>query len=304
MRFWLFRSTDIGDVYRGQVAIREVARRQAANGDYLQLVLSNGEEDFTAKYWQYPYPGTPQLDITYQVVGQVSEYRGTKELHLKRLIPLEESDLSRFRRTSKHSPSDMYETLLHIIRGIQDTDMREALINLIEADKPKILTCPAAKSNHHAYVGGWLEHTLEVIDYSLVSSEGDKDILIAGALLHDIGKLKSYEWKGIAIEETNAGQLLGHIGIGLNVWLQLASYGNISDKLTLGVGHVIIAHHGNKEWGSPEVPKTLEAAIVHQADMLSSRTGMFKEAIEKSDGEWTERVYPLGTKVYTGKRGE
>ncbi len=148
---------------------------------------------------------------------------------------------------------------------------------------------PAASSFHHAYQGGLLEHTITVAEISIKLGEIYKvqnfDILIVGALLHDIGKIYEYDFK--TFKRTDKGRLLGHISIGLDIISNAVNkIKNFPTPIVDAVKHIILSHHGELEWGSPIQPSFLEAVIVHFADLLDSKIQPIISGISIDNG-WT-----------------
>jgi 3'-5' exoribonuclease len=153
---------------------------------------------------------------------------------------------------------------------------------------------PAAKGFHHVYIGGLLEHTLSVIrllDQMTNHYQGiNRDILITGGILHDIGKIYEYSYDSI-FDYSDQGRLIGHIVIGIEMLdAKIAALGDFPERLAMELRHLILSHHGTQEFGSPKRPKTLEALIVHFIDDLDAKVNAFQEFIEESrddDSAWT-----------------
>lgn len=153
---------------------------------------------------------------------------------------------------------------------------------------------PAAMMMHHAYVGGLLSHTLEVVKIGLKIFEAIehdekdvlKDIFVAGAAFHDIGKILEYKWNDAKpTEVTNKGRLIGHIPMSFSIFEQYAGMFSIEGRYWEGIGHAIISHHGFvKDRGSPIAPKTLPAIVLHQADMISAFYGQTKDYPNPDEG--------------------
>jgi 3'-5' exoribonuclease len=179
------------------------------------------------------------------------------------------------------------------IKNIQDKDYKRIVDSFFDGDIRKdFLISPAAKSNHHAYKHGLLEHTVEVVEISVGLSKYLKDInndlLIAGALLHDVGKMKAYDLdlESGVIERTDLDDLIGHLSMSA-LFVSKTIPDDIDPQKSILLYHIILSHHGKKEWGSPIEYKFKEAFLVHQADMISSRCNHFNSLkIEKNN--WTE----------------
>lgn len=194
----------------------------------------------------------------------------------------------------------LFKELQEVMKSIQHPQL-QALLTMLFKDKGfvhEFLHSPSAITHHHNYLGGNLEHTIGVI-HLCKSIAGyyphvNKDLLLTGALLHDLGKLKEYAY-GAAIDKTSEGNFIGHIVIG-DRWLrhiiaQLRAEGTAFDEdLETQLCHIILSHHGKYEWGSPRMPKTIEACIVHQADLMDSQVKHFMQTIESNqqacDDDW------------------
>ncbi len=162
---------------------------------------------------------------------------------------------------------------------------------------------PSAKDIHHAFLGGLLEHSLEIVDLCKDISnhykEIDLDLLITGAVLHDIGKVRELKYRR-GLDYTDEGRLIGHIMIGVEmVDEKIRLIGDFPAKLAMLIRHLIISHQGTYEWGSPKVPQTLEALILHN---LSAKVNVFRKAIQtdSSEGDFTSFNKPLGRYLYKG----
>jgi 3'-5' exoribonuclease len=152
---------------------------------------------------------------------------------------------------------------------------------------------PAAKGIHHAYVGGLAEHILSVMKLALRMADhypmADRDLLVAGALLHDIGKVTELSYEGDSFEYTDEGRLVGHLVMTAQaVREKAARIEGFPRLLEQHITHLVLAHHGQLEYGSPKLPMTLEALIVHSIDALDSRIASWLETMQKDQGEnWT-----------------
>jgi len=205
-----------------------------------------------------------------------------------------------FQAVSRRDPAEMMSELKNIINA----DVKEKhLKSLLEAffsdpDFTRLYAnSPAARTIHHNCVGGLLEHTLEVIALcrnlaGLYPEQVRLDLLITGAILHDIGKLEEYNQDSISFDFTDRGKLVGHISIGKEMLdSKLAGLHDFPDDLKLELEHMLLTHHGVREWGSPEVPKTIHAFALFHADLVSARMDQFIKVMEKhtpESGEWTE----------------
>ena len=260
-------------------------------GNYYRFSLYDGEKDIEGIQW------SPQEDINYkglegeiiEVIGSIDEYNGKQQVKVGKLgiIELPEEEKAKYIKASKVPIDVMLSDFENYIEEIEDEYLKSLVKTIIYGNsfiKENFFELSAATKNHHVFVHGLLQHTLETVKCAKtlweISGRGDKDIVMAGALLHDVGKCYEYEKKGASYTRTKKGKLLGHISIGFSIVNAFADsfYDNngmndesidVREKFFKDVdaiGHVILAHHGIKEWGSPVEPMTPEAAIVHFAD--------------------------------------
>ncbi len=205
-----------------------------------------------------------------------------------------EYDIERF-VSKATNPEEMFKELLNIIGSIKDKDYKKLLEMFFVEDKSfaeAFKNAPAGMRIHHAYIGGLLEHSLNVAkmvdQVCTLYSQLDRDLLVTGALLHDIGKVKEYTINQRGIEVTTEGELLGHIIMGVEYISQKAR--GLSYEKILKLKHLIASHHGEFEWGAPVVPKTAEALVLHYIENMDSKINRVFQIIEKEDNgkEWSE----------------
>lgn len=216
---------------------------------------------------------------------------------------------------SRFEPAKMFEELIAIAKErIADEALRSLVVDILEANRPALLTLPAATRNHHAYVAGWLEHTLSVTRsvvhladkyaeyYPDMQPPLDKNVAVAGAILHDIGKLREYEQQPAGTVYSAEGNLIGHMLQGRDIVREAAGGRSLSPETLLRLEHVVIAHQGKPEWGAPKVPMTPEAMIVHYADDLDAKYNMLFQALrdDKSPGPMTSKKNLLYQQVFRG----
>lgn len=300
------------------------------------------EENFlvTWKNMAYSQKGSPYLvvrlrDNTGEVEGRVWDNAGEidkrfrkgdvvrvscRAVSFKNVVQLSITDVVRMESmqvepsdylpVSRHNIGEMFSELLNIVETVSSPYVRKLLLNFMSDEKiaEEFRKAPAAKGLHHVYVGGLLEHTLSVaglIDKIAGHYPGvDRDLLIAGAIIHDIGKTKELTCDGI-IEYTDEGRLIGHIVIGLEMLdSQIAAIEGFPPRLAVELRHLILSHHGMLEFGSPKRPKTTEAVILHQIDDLDAKVNAFREFIENSpedDSDWTPYHRLFDRFIYKGK---
>ena len=219
---------------------------------------------------------------------------------------------------SRFPPEELFRRLETLIQNEIKTDsVRNLLSHILTQYRLSLLTLPAARNHHHAYVGGWLEHTLSVTEtcvfladkyiqlYRDMTPPLDRDLVIAGAILHDIGKLRELECLTTTTEYSAEGALLGHIVLGRDFVREFAPDAGLDRERQLRLEHLIIAHQRLPEWGSPRPPMTPEALIVHFADDLDAKFHMFWKALrdDSKDGPLTSDRNPLRNAIFRGWKG-
>jgi 3'-5' exoribonuclease len=285
--------------------------RDARNGPYLALELRDRSASIEARKWQASTEDIAAAKpcAVVHVTARVTSYQGQTQLEVERIASSDEP-VSSFLRRSQRDPGEMLAELRERIASHVREPLRRVVLEVLRANETALLRAPAAKSNHHAFVGGLLEHTLGMVGLAVsvwTHAEGewpglvDLSLLVAGAALHDIGKVREID---PASGYTTDGQLRGHVSIGaamVREALGSCAVGEL-EALDLEVRlleHLILSHHGQLEWGAAVVPRTAEAVVLHQLDMLHSRLGMVAEAIAGVvPGTWSEFVRPLGTALH------
>jgi 3'-5' exoribonuclease len=210
----------------------------------------------------------------------------------------------------------MYDELLAIAHErIADVALRDLVVQLLESNREQLLTLPAATHNHHAFVGGWLEHVLSVTRtavfladkyddyYPHLKPRLNKSLVAAGAILHDIGKLREIEAGATGAEYTAAGNLIGHILQGRDIVREAATGRAIEPDVLLRLEHIIVSHQRLPEWGSPKPPMTPEALLVHYSDDIDAKYQMMATILgeDTTPGPMTSKKNVLFQKIYKGE---
>lgn len=294
--------------------VTDLQVRQKKNGeDYLSVGLSDKSGEIKAVLWEGVDEAKAEVskgDYA-QVTGRVGEYKETKQItiyRLRRLAP-EEIDPADFVPASERDTEAMWRDLLEATALIRNAKIKELIDDVLGDERiaEGLRRAPAAKSHHHVYLGGLLEHTLSVVRLCQTVAahypELDRDLLVAGALLHDIGKVAelSYEREFDYSEE---GMLVGHIVMAAADLDSRMKRLNFTDELRANILHLVVSHHGEKEFGSPQVPMTLEAIALHYIDMLDSRLAIAREAIKREadlHDAFTSWNRSLERKIHKGK---
>lgn len=273
----------------------------AKNGvTYLSLKLSDKTGEIDGKLWDNAdeVAGRFEREDFVRIRGMAANYQGTMQIKMKMLDRVDDSkvDLSHFLQTSPRNIDDMVKELTAMISELNNGYIRQLLHafvndkNFMEIFK----RTPAAKTLHHNYIGGLLEHVLELMslakDVARHFPSVDRDLVTAGAFLHDIGKVQELAVRK-SIEYTTQGKLLGHIALGYEmVSDKMKGIAGFPQELTMLLKHIMLSHHGEYEFGSPKRPKIQEAIIINYLDDLSAKINNFQVTLKKenvAEGEWT-----------------
>lgn len=287
--------------------VRDKIVGMAKNGrPYLTLKLMDRTGEVEGRIWDRvdELSAIFTKDDFVQVSGKASIYMGKMQLIVQELDRIEESDveLSDFLPVSARPVAEMVAELTELVEGFNDTDLRKLMQSFLadEAFMAGYTRAPAAKSMHHVYLGGLLEHSLAVAalanDISRRYQDINRDLLVVGALLHDVGKVEELRYQR-SFEYTDVGKLLGHIMIGVElVEEKIRSLEGFPSELAVHLKHLLLSHHGQYEYGSPKRPKTMEAVILHFIDDLDSKINGVRTHIDRepdSQSSWTQyhRLY-------------
>ena len=307
-----------GQPVAGVYAVRERELRRKRNGDpWLKLTLCDSSGSVEAVAWEgaealyaLAAPGTPVF-----VTGtfEVSDRWGSK-VKLTELREAREGEYETEELAARAAVSvDRLESdLRELLATVQDPQLRELLDLFFGAGSPiwdRFREAPAAKVYHQAYSHGLLEHTVSVaqaVSAAAAFFPGiDRDVAVSGALLHDIGKTQAYNDDPLAIDLTDAGRLQGEIPLGYYlVRRRIEDIPGFDPALAQAVLHIILSHHGSLEHGSPVLPATREAVLVHMIDNLGGRLGSF-DRLERElpAGEsWSSFDRALSGSAYFGQR--
>ncbi len=221
-------------------------------------------------------------------------------------------DIDDYRRCCEQDTGVMLARFKAITGQVGDPFLQALLSSSFTPElRQQFRRATAARVIHHACCGGLLQHTLEVLEYcmKILEIQGallSPDVLLTGAALHDIGKLWEYDQEGLDFQRTDAGRLLGgHVILGRDFIRQrMAAITGFPGPLALHLEHLILSHHGQRDWGAVEEPHTLEAIALHQADLLSARLNQAAGVLrsQTSSSSWTQYDHHLGCSLYVPDR--
>lgn len=299
--------------------LAEAESRQAKNGPFWNLVLEDRTGQVPCKIFHPHSQSAPKLSagLIVKIRGQVGIWRDLPQIVADQvdILDMEQHGLdpSDYAKASERDPEDMLADIERILDGhLKHKPWRKLMRSILKNSeiRQRLLAAPGGKSIHHAYIGGLLEHTLDVaklcVSFSELYEELDKELLLAAAVLHDLGKAWEYG-RGPVRDVTDEGRLLGHIHLGFEVLEPFfAKARDLDQGLITHLKHVILSHHGQYEYGSPKLPMTAEAIALHFADNLDSKlntcAGAFADS--ESDGEpgWSQYQRSMDRFLYRPAR--
>lgn len=265
-----------------------------------------------------------QVGSCYKLRAVYSETKYGPQLDIRKIRPITAEDRadgfdeSRLVPRSKYDSAAMFANLVELAqREIQNASLRDLTVELLTTHRETLLPLAAARRNHHAFAGGFLEHVLSVArnavfladkyggDYPELQPPLSRDLVVAGAILHDIGKVQEMTTTISGAEYTAAGELIGHVLLGRDLVREAATRHPLDRETLLRLEHIIVSHQRLPEWGAPKPPMTPEALLVHFADDIDAKFQTALAALaEPGDGEFTAGRNPLGYKIFRGLHGE
>lgn len=278
------------------------------NSGYLNVIIIDKSMRLDAKKWNATLIEKESIKVgsVYRIKGLLSLYREKKQLRIdsfEELVVGQYND-SDFNTCARTNLPDMKEELDKQIKKVNNPKIRKLLTTIFK-ENPDFFTYPAASSVHHAYKGGLLYHTLSVLRTALNIASNythetqiNLDYVIAGCLLHDIGKTVEFT-EAVNPSYSIEGTLVGHISIGLLMVNEVAKRVELEQEALMNINHAILSHHGALEFGSPVTPQTIEALIVHYADEIDSRMEILYEPLKQTQpGSMTEKISVLDRKSF------
>lgn len=260
---------------------------------YDNLIIQDRSGQIEAKVWDTNSPGIDDVDaLEYaEIGGEVTSFNGQLQVRVTRIRRVSEGeyDIANYLLMTKKDISEMQSELLGYISSVQNIFYRGILEHFFKDDAfmKKFSKMGAAKSVHHGFIGGLLEHTISVTktcDFFAKSYPVlNRDLLITAAICHDIGKVR--EFSDFPLNDyTDEGQLIGHIVMGSEMISEAAKdLPGYSETLLNQLKHCILAHHGKYEYGSPKIPAIIEAFALNYADDIDAKIETFTEFLEKND---------------------
>lgn len=299
------------------LCVEKHLRHTRAGDLYLDVILRDNSGTVHAKVWDKVdemndkfFSGEPVA-----VKGNVETFQDRHQLVIKKINKASVQHYGRYGYdpalivpASPYDPQKMWKKLVSIIGKMKDAHLKKVVSTIYRENKDQLLIHPASVSMHHNYRSGFLEHVLsmaKIADTLAPFYKLNKDLVVAGVLLHDIGKLKEISSE-LEADYTDDGNFIGHIVIGRDMVNDvIKKIKGFPKDLQKKLDHIILSHQGRYEWQSPKQPAFEEALLVHLIDNLDAKMNLMKLAIEEdhSDGHWTDRKNIFRTALYKGADG-
>jgi len=272
-------------------AVSKQMRTGRDGGRYFALTLADRTGQVDGRMWEIDDAGDFDSGDVVKVRGEVCRFNERLQIKVEKIrrgTP-DEYELVDFVPQSQREIGEMWAELQGWVASVRDPDLKallEAFLNDEEIART-LREAPAAKGLHHAWIGGLLEHILSLMEMCELAArhypEVNRDLLLTGVVLHDIGKLRELRW-GTSFDYTMEGQLLGHITIGIGMIEQkIAGIPNFPAAKRLLVEHLVLSHHGEYEYGSPKLPMTAEAVLLHYLDNLDAKMQTVRSELARAE---------------------
>ncbi len=294
------------NLVEGFCLIKSVDKKTSAKGDtYLDMTLSDSTGEINAKLWNYneSLHGVYDANILVKVRGTISPYNGVDQFRIERIRPVNEEDsvkIEDYVKTAEYDGTAMYNELFGIAEKFKDEELSLLVTTILSERRLALLYWPAAFKLHHAIRGGLLMHTLSIVrlceSMCCIYPFVNKELLISGAILHDIAKTVEFQVaeSGIATGYSVKGNLIGHLAEGAIIVRETANRCGVSEETSNLIEHMLLSHHGDPEFGAAVRPMFIEAEILSELDMLDARIYEMKEAVEGVEpGEFTGRLWSM-----------
>ncbi len=291
------------DNVEGLFLVKAMSRAETRTGSpYLSLTLMDASGEMGGRVWDKAdqlMPACPAGGIVL-LSGQAQSFKNVLQLKINNLtaIPTEDVEISEFLPSTPGDIVAMGCELRKIAKSVDNPFLRDLLFAFFQNRSffEQFKKAPAAKGMHHAYIGGLLEHTLAVARLADSTSQLyptiDRDLLLAGAMLHDIGKVEEFSFTTHPFDYSDSGRLMGHLVLGVEmIQKRMETILHFPAELALRLKHLVLSHHGQKEFGSPTVPMMLEAFVLNFIDDLDSKINYVNRLSDQAQQEgyqWTD----------------
>ncbi len=304
------------DRFDGYLLVRGAEKKTDRNGrDYVDMSLGDRSGEINAKIWNWDgNQSLPERGKPIQIRGLVQEYNGRLQMRVEKWQPPRVGEIIPMEDLVPLAPRDPEEMLREIretVTGFENAALRKLTEAMLETAGDRLSWFPAAQRMHHAERGGLLHHTTDMLRLAKATLEVypwlNRDLLLAGVILHDLGKLEELksDENGNVTDYTRDGQLLGHLVRGITLLNRAAEKTGVTGEPLVLLEHMLLSHHGEAEYGSPRPPMFPEAEALHWIDMMDARMNTMKSAWEKTpEGAFSEKIFSLERRVYHPKYAE
>ncbi|HZK21538.1 MAG TPA: HD domain-containing protein [Oscillospiraceae bacterium] len=300
----------------GFAIVRSCEKKKARNGSvFLDIILSDKTGEVYAKLWDYKENilPLPEVNSLVKVRGIMQQFNNADQFIIQQIRPVLESDnidVRDYVKTADYTGEEMYNELFNTVSAFNDDELRVLILAILEEQKEKLLYFPAAFKLHHAINGGLLYHTISIVKLAQAVCDiypyVDRELLISGAIIHDICKTSEFNVSSMGIAEgyTEKGELVGHLIMGAMYIDKKAQELGISEKTSMLLEHMIISHHGIPEYGSPIRPAFIEAELLSQLDLMDAQMYQMAESLSSvEEGKFTNKIWALDNrKLYSHGR--
>ena len=313
MKFDNISSNGSVDCY---VMLKTVDKKTSSKGgSYLDATIADKSGEMNAKLWDYSEAvhGEYKSGDLVKIRGAVSKYNNVDQFRIDRIravLPEDNINVNDFVPSVDYDSDAMWNELFDIANGFEDKELKSIVCDILNEKKEIMLYCPAAFKMHHAVRGGLLCHTLSIVRLAEKICEvypfADKELLISGAILHDIGKLEEFELSGAGLVTgySTKGNLVGHLAGGAILVEKTAEKLGIESEVTMLLCHMLLSHHGDPEYGAAVLPQFLEAELLSQLDLMDATVFEIADATSSVEkGGTTGRIFGLDNrKLYNHGR--
>ena len=302
----------VGDNFTGFYLLRNIMMKTSKTGKpYMAASLADRTGSVDAKAWDYPGPISPADEgKVVKVQGVMQEFRGMPQITMEkvRLAQPEEYDsiLEDLVPSAPINRDEAYARVEALVDSMADTDFQAVCRAFLSRHGAEFRRYPAAKTVHHGFVGGLLMHTVDMLDLAdflagKYRGVVNRDLLLAGTLLHDMAKLKEFvvSQLGVVTEYSLSGQLLGHLVMGAEEVAEVCRTLAVPEEKSILLQHLLLSHHGQPEFGAAVVPQCAEAELLAAIDNIDSRMEIYRENLENTpEGQFSPRIFALERRIY------
>lgn len=304
-------SLESGDNIEGFYILKNTSIRTSNAGKpYLCTALIDKTGEIETRAWDYAGPiSASDEGSVVKIRGTVSEYRGMRQLIIDKIRLAEDRDVYDFSALVPVAPIDReaaWDELKRVADEMPDKDYQRIIRWMMERYGEQFRVLPGGKSIHHAFIGGLLMHTVNMVRIAekMVEMYGDvvdRDLLVTGTLLHDWAKCGEFAVLslGLVTDYSKKGKLLGHLVMGAQAVAQAAREVGAPEEKSLLLQHMLLSHHGEPEFGAAVRPVCAESELLYMIDLLDSRMEIYREALaEMESGTFSQKIFALGKQIY------